>query len=157
MTSYRRSHNCGELNLTHVGQRVTLAGWVHRRRDLGKLIFIDLRDRFGLTQLLFDPEKIPADLFKYASTLRHEWVICVTGTVIAKAESNPKLRTGQIEIQIDALEVLSSSKTPPISINEEEEEAHEELRLKYRYLDIRRGPVARNLELRHHVMLSVRN
>ena len=157
MMDYRRSHNCGELNLSHVGQTVTLSGWVHRRRDLGGLIFIDLRDRFGLTQLLFDPDRVSKELFEKASKLRHEWVICVKGTVIAKAESNPKLRTGQIEIQIGELEILSSSKTPPISINEEEEEAHEELRLKYRYLDIRRGPVARNLELRHKTMLVTRN
>lgn len=157
MMDYRRSHNCGELNLSHVGQTVSLSGWVHRRRDLGGLIFIDLRDRFGRTQLLFHPDLTPKELFERASKLRHEWVITIKGTVLAKAENNPKLRTGQIEIQVDKLEILSSSKTPPISLNEEEDGAHEELRLKYRYLDIRRGPVARNLELRHKTMLITRN
>ncbi len=153
MIDYRRSHTCGELNLSHLNQTVTLSGWVHRRRDLGGLIFVELRDRFGRTQLFFDPH---TELFGAASKLRHEWVISVTGVVVAKAENNPKLATGQIEIHVKSLHILSSAKTPPLSMNEEEDEAHEELRLKYRYLDIRKGPLARNLELRHQTMLTIR-
>ncbi len=158
MFDYRRTHTCGALNSSFVGKEVTLSGWVHRRRDHGGLIFIDLRDRFGLTQLLFDPD-ISKELLEQASKLRSEWVISVRGTVIprAKGMTNPKMATGEIEIQVSELAILSPAKTPPFSISDEQIEVHEELRLKYRYLDIRRGQIAENLALRHKAMLVTRN
>ena len=153
---YRRTHHCGALNLADLEKRVTLSGWVHRRRDLGQLIFIDLRDRFGLTQLIFDPNK-DRDLHAVASKLRSEWVISVRGVVYKRGDPNPRLATGEIEVQVDELEILSPAKTPPFSINDQETEVNEELRLKYRYLDIRRGEIASNLVLRHRVMHHTRN
>ncbi len=159
MFDYRRTHTCGALTHTAIGQKVTLSGWVHRRRDHGGLIFIDLRDRFGLTQLLFDPAKVSAPTFESASRLRSEWVISIKGTVIPRAEgmTNPKLATGAIEIQVNELEILSAAKTPPFSICDEESDVNEELRLKYRYLDIRRGDISQKLVLRHKTMLTTRN
>lgn len=159
MFDYRRTHNCGELQFSDIDKTVTLSGWVHRRRDHGGIIFIDLRDRFGLIQLVFNPTTIQEKLFDQASRLRSEWVISVTGKVVARTEKmiNEKLPTGKIEIFIQDLEVLSPAKTPPFSICDEEIEVNEELRLKYRYLDIRRGLVANNLLLRHQVMLITRN
>jgi aspartyl-tRNA synthetase len=157
MFDFRRTHTCGALNKTHIGQQVTLSGWVHRRRDHGGLIFIDLRDRYGITQLLFDPAVNPSVHTK-ASDLRSEWVISIRGEVIARKEgmANSNLSTGDIEIQVQDLEILSQAKTPPFSICDEEVLVNEELRLKYRYLDIRRGMIAKNLVMRHNVMLSVR-
>ncbi|MGC1878140.1 MAG: aspartate--tRNA ligase [Rhabdochlamydiaceae bacterium] len=159
MFDYRRTHTCGELNRSHLKQTVTLSGWVHRRRDHGGLIFIDLRDRYGLTQLIFDPAIVSKEMFEHASRLRSEWVISIKGTVIPRAEgmTNPKLHTGEIEIQVKELAVLSPAKTPPFSICDEESDVNEELRLKYRYLDIRRGDIAKKLVLRHQAMLSTRN
>jgi aspartyl-tRNA synthetase len=159
MFDYRRTHTCGELTASHLKQTVTLSGWVHRRRDHGGLIFIDLRDRFGLTQLIFDPAVISAEMFAQASRLRSEWVISIKGIVIPRAEgmTNPKLSTGEIEIEVKELEILSVAKTPPFEICEEETDVNEELRLKYRYLDIRRGDIAKKLVLRHQTMLSTRN
>ncbi|MGB7128772.1 MAG: aspartate--tRNA ligase [Candidatus Rhabdochlamydia sp.] len=159
MFDYRRTHTCGELGSPHIGKIVTLSGWVHRRRDHGGIIFIDLRDRFGLTQLVFDPKTISEELFHQASRLRSEWVISIKGQVIARTEKmiNHKLPTGELEIYVKELETLSSAKTPPFSICDEDIEVNEELRLKYRYLDIRRGLVADNLLLRHQVMLTTRN
>ncbi len=159
MFDYRRTHTCGELTASHLKQTVTLSGWVHRRRDHGGLIFIDLRDRFGLTQLIFDPAIVSKETFEQASRLRSEWVISVKGTVIPRAEgmTNPKMLTGEIEIEVKELEILSQAKTPPFEICEEETDVNEELRLKYRYLDIRRGDVSKKLVLRHKTMLSTRN
>ncbi|VHO04698.1 aspartate--tRNA ligase [Candidatus Rhabdochlamydia sp. T3358] len=159
MFDYRRTHTCGELRSSHIGKIVTLSGWIHRRRDHGGIIFIDLRDRFGLTQLVFDPKTISEELFCQASRLRSEWVISVKGQVIARTEKmiNHKLSTGELEIYVKELEILSSAKTPPFSICDEDIEVNEELRLKYRYLDIRRGLIAHNLLLRHQVMLTTRN
>ncbi len=159
MFDYRRTHTCGELRSPHIGKIVTLSGWVHRRRDHGGIIFIDLRDRFGLTQLVFDPKTISEELFHQASRLRSEWVVSIKGQVIARTEKmiNHKLPTGELEIYVKELETLSSAKTPPFSICDEDIEVNEELRLKYRYLDIRRGLVADNLLLRHQVMLTTRN
>jgi aspartyl-tRNA synthetase len=159
MFDYRRTHTCGELNSSHLKQMVTLSGWVHRRRDHGGLIFIDLRDRFGLTQLIFDPAIVSKEMFEQASRLRSEWVISIRGTVIPRAVgmTNPKLPTGGIEIQVNELGILSSAKTPPFSICDEESDVNEELRLKFRYLDIRRGDIAKKLEMRHLAMLSTRN
>ena len=159
MFDYRRTHTCGELNRSYLTQIVTLSGWVHRRRDHGGLIFIDLRDRYGITQLIFDPAIVSKEMFAHASRLRSEWVISIKGIVIPRAEgmTNPKLLTGEIEIQVEELEILSSAKTPPFSICDEETEVNEELRLKYRYLDIRRGDISKKLEMRHRTCLATRN
>ncbi len=156
MFDYRRTHTCGELNASHTGKKVTLSGWVHRRRDLGGLIFIDLRDRFGLTQLAIDPVKNP-DLHAIASKLRSEWVVSVRGTVTLRSNPNARLATGEIEIEPSEIEILSSAKTPPFSISDEMVEVNEELRLKYRYLDIRRGDIAQKLILRHQTMQTMRS
>jgi aspartyl-tRNA synthetase len=157
MFDYRRTHTCGDLRHSHIQETVTLSGWVNRRRDHGGLIFIDLRDRFGITQLVFDPEKNPT-AHALAEKLRAEWVISVQGTVIARQAgmANPKLATGEIEVMIHTLDVLSSAKTPPFSIADEGVEVNEELRLKYRYLDIRRGEIAKKLAIRHKVMMLTR-
>lgn len=154
---YRRSHTCGDLRAANINSHVTLSGWVNRRRDHGGLVFIDLRDRFGITQLVFDPVKNP-DTHKLSETLRAEWVISIRGTVIARAEgmANPKLPTGEIEILVKDIEILSKSKTPPFSICDKEIDVNEELRLKFRYLDIRRGDVAKKLVTRHTAMLATR-
>lgn len=154
---YRRSHTCGELRKKDIQTIVTLSGWVNRRRDHGGLIFIDLRDRFGLTQLVFDPNKAPL-AHAQAESLRPEWVITIKGIVIARAEgmTNPKLETGDIEVVIQEMEILSKSKTPPFSICDDQIDVKEELRLEYRYLDIRRGDVAKKLQVRHKAMLAAR-
>lgn len=157
MFDYRRTHTCGQLTAKEIGKSVTLSGWVHRQRDHGGLIFIDLRDRFGITQLLFDPEH-REEAHSLAKSLRSEWVISITGTVISRGEglTNPKLPTGEIEIKVDKLEVLSKAATPPFSICDETIEVNEELRLKYRYLDIRRGDIVKKLAVRHKAMLATR-
>jgi aspartyl-tRNA synthetase len=151
---YRRSHDCGTLRKEDIAKEVTLSGWVHRRRDHGGLIFIDLRDRYGLTQLVFNPEKLPE-----SEKLRSEWVVSIKGKVIPRAEgmNNPKLETGDIEIDVREMSILSKARTPPFSICDETIEVNEELRLKYRYLDIRRGQIAKNLINRHKVMMATRN
>jgi len=153
---YRRSHDCGALRKEHLDQHVTLSGWVNRYRDHGGLIFIDLRDRYGLTQLVFDPEMNP-ELHAQAEKLRSEWVISVKGKVIPRAEGmeNLKLPTGEIEVIVDAMEVLSSAKTPPFSICDDTE-TNEELRLKYRYLDLRRGEISGKLVQRALAMRAAR-
>jgi len=155
---YRRTHRCHELTKEDIGKSVTLSGWVNRRRDHGGLIFIDLRDRFGITQLIFDPEISP-DAHKAAQKLRSEWVISVKGKVRARGEglTNQKLATGEIEIEVDEFQVLSKAKTPPFSISDDQTETHEDTRLKYRYLDIRRGDIAEKLVMRHKAMLITRN
>ena len=157
MSTYRRTFDCGSLRKENIDQIVTLSGWVNRRRDHGGLIFIDLRDRFGLTQLVFDPEKNP-NAHNIAESLRAEFVITVKGKVIPRAEgmTNSKLGTGEIELFVENIEILSKSKTPPFSIAEDQIEVNEELRLKYRYLDIRRGDVADKLITRHKAMMATR-
>ena len=150
------SHRCGELSLKNVGQDVVLSGWVHRRRDLGHLIFIDLRDRFGITQLVFNSEK-NAVLHAEAGALRSEFVISIQGTVTQREVKNPNLNTGDIEIEVSDLQILSSAKTPPFSICDEKLDIQETHRLKYRYLDIRRGAIQHNLVMRHKAMLAARN
>jgi aspartyl-tRNA synthetase len=157
MFDYRRTHTCGALRLSDKGQRVVLSGWVNRRRDHGGLIFIDLRDRFGLTQLVFDPEKNPA-AHQAGEKLRSEFVISIKGTVHSRQAgmANSKLPTGEIEIFVEEIELLSKAKTPPFSIADELIEVNEELRLKYRYLEIRRGDVAQKLLKRHQAMLATR-
>lgn len=157
MFDYRRTHDCGTLRKEHIGKTVTLSGWVNRRRDHGGLIFIDLRDRFGLTQIVFDPEKNPK-AHSIGEKLRAEWVISVRGTVIPRQPgmANPKLATGDIEVEIEEIEILSKAKNPPFSISDDNLEVNEELRLKYRYLDIRRGDIANKLVQRHKAMLATR-
>lgn len=157
MFDYRRTHDCGSLRKEENGKKVVLSGWVNRRRDHGGLIFIDLRDRFGLTQLVFDPDKHP-DAHQMGEKLRSEWVISIKGVVHLRREgmANPKLVTGDIEIFVEEIEILSKSKTPPFSVCDELIEVNEELRLKYRYLEIRRGDVANKLLKRHQVMLAAR-
>ncbi|NQT31371.1 MAG: aspartate--tRNA ligase [Deltaproteobacteria bacterium] len=152
-----KDHSCGELRKEAVGAKVTLAGWVDRRRDHGGLIFIDLRDREGITQVVFDPET-SADCHKTASEMRGEYVIQVTGEVSPrpKGTENPRLPTGDIEVIARSAVILNASKTPPFYINEEVE-VEEGLRLKYRYLDLRRPRMKKNLELRHRVIKFVRD
>lgn len=156
--NYKRTHDCGTLTAQNIGESVLLAGWVHRRRDHGGLIFIDLRDRYGITQIVFRPET-DASMHDLAGSLRSEWVLAVEGKVIPRGQGmeNPKLKTGAIEIDASKLEILSKAKTPPFSICEENLHVHEELRLKYRYLDIRRGEIAKRLVIRHKTMLAIRN
>ncbi len=155
---YRKTHTCNELRKKEIGEVVTLSGWVHRRRDHGGLIFIDLRDRFGLTQLIFDPE-VSKEAHTAASNLRAEWVISAQGKVRARGKglTNPQLDTGEIEIEVTTFEVLSKAKTPPFSICDDSTETHEDIRLKYRYLDIRRGNVAKKLAMRHKAMMATRS
>jgi aspartyl-tRNA synthetase len=156
--SYQRTYNCGTLTASMIGEKVTLAGWVNRRRDHGGLIFIDLRDRFGITQLVFDPEKNP-DAHKEAEKLRAEYVIAVEGEVIHRAEgmTNPNLYTGEIEVAVQEMRVLSKSKTPPFSVCDDFINVNEEIRLKYRYLDMRRGEISNKLVVRHKTMQTTRN
>lgn len=157
MFDYRRSHTCKELRLSDENTEVTLSGWVHRRRDHGGLIFVDLRDRFGLTQLVFDPH-VDAAAHTAAENLRSEWVISVRGRVRPRAEgmANPKLETGEIEVEVKELAILSKAQTPPFSICDEFIEVNEELRLKHRCLDIRRGEIAENLVTRHKLCMAAR-
>jgi len=152
-----RTHYCGELRKEQVGQTVTIAGWVHRRRDHGKLIFIDLRDREGIAQTVFNPE-VSAKAHAIASELRSEYVVRVKGKVQPrpKGTDNPKLATGGVELIVEEAELLNKAKTPPFYINEEVE-VDETLRLKYRYLDLRRERMQRNLILRHKVVKFMRD
>ena len=150
-----RTNTCGELNLQNVGQEVTLCGWVQRSRDLGGMTFVDLRDRYGITQLAFNMET-NAGLCDQARRLGREYVIQVKGIVIERASKNTKIPTGEIEIEVKELNVLNEAKTPPFTI-EDVSDGGDDLRMKYRYLDIRRNPVRRNLELRHRMAMLVRN
>ncbi|MEZ5198950.1 MAG: aspartate--tRNA ligase [Bacteroidales bacterium] len=150
-----RTHTCGELNISHMGAEITLSGWVQKSRDLGGMTFIDLRDRYGITQLVFNMETHAA-LCDQARKLGREFVISVSGTVAERSNKNPKMPTGEIEILVEKLVVLNSSITPPFTI-EENTDGGEELRMKYRYLDLRRAPVKRNLELRHKMAMETRN
>jgi aspartyl-tRNA synthetase len=151
-----RTHTCGQLRRTEIGQRVHLMGWVQGRRDHGSLIFIDLRDRFGITQVVFNAERNPS-VHQNAHTLRGEYVVAVSGVVAPRPEGseNPDLVTGAIEVLADSIEILNEAKTPPFMI-EDEADVTEVLRLKYRYLDLRRPKMQRILELRHRVTQHVR-
>ncbi len=155
--SFRRTVNNSELSLKDVGREVTLSGWVHRRRDHGGLIFIDLRDRFGLSQVVFDPTK-EKRAHEIAESLRSEDVITIEGKVSARTEgmANPNLKTGEIEVYVEHIEVLSKAKTPPFSIADEHIQVNEELRLKYRYLDLRRPGIPEKLVERHKAMMRIR-
>ncbi|MGV8812766.1 MAG: aspartate--tRNA ligase [Gelidibacter sp.] len=151
-----RSHNCGELRASHINNEVTLSGWVQRSRDKGFMLWIDLRDRYGITQLVFDEERTPKALMEQAQNLGREFVIQVKGTVIERASKNPNLPTGDVEILVTALTILNASLLPPFTI-EDDTDGGEELRMKYRYLDIRRNPVKNSLIFRAKVAQEVRN
>jgi aspartyl-tRNA synthetase len=152
-----RTHNAIELNRSKIGSVVTLAGWVDRRRDHGGLIFIDLRDRSGIAQVVFNPER-SRDCHALAGELRSEYVIQVTGQVSARPEGteNPRLPTGEIEVLADGVKVLNTSETPPFYINEDTE-VDEALRLKYRYLDLRRTRLQGNIMMRHRLIKMMRD
>ncbi|MFZ5554529.1 MAG: aspartate--tRNA ligase [Bacteroidota bacterium] len=150
-----RSHTCGELRIEHAGTEVTLAGWVQRSRDLGGMTFIDLRDRYGITQLAFNMD-VNADLCKKAREAGREFVLQVKGKVVERSSKNKNIPTGEIEIIVSELNILNVSKTPPFTI-EDETDGGDDLRMKYRYLDLRRNPVRKNLELRHRLGISTRN
>ncbi len=149
-----RSHNCGELRMSHEGQEVTLSGWVQKTRNLGGLTFVDLRDRYGITQLVFNMDT-DADLTEKARKLGREFVVKATGIVSERASKNPDRPTGDIEIEVKTLDILNASKTPPFSI-EEETDGGDDLRMKYRYLDLRRGPLKRNLMFRSKLAVETR-
>src|SRR6202050_5804397 len=150
----RRTKYCGALSASDAGQEVTLLGWVHRRRDLGQLIFIDLRDREGIAQIVFNKEQNAA-AHKKAEDLRSEYVVAVTGKVVARQKSNPEIPTGEVEVIANELRLLNVAKPPPFPV-EDEINANEETRLRYRYVDLRRPKPHRNLALRHKVLLEIR-
>ncbi|RDI49505.1 aspartate--tRNA ligase [Flavobacterium glaciei] len=150
-----RSHNCGELNASHINTEVTLAGWVQKSRDKGFMNWVDLRDRYGITQLIFDEGRSEKSVFELAKTLGREFVIQVKGTVIEREAKNNNIATGEIEILVTQLTILNASLTPPFTI-EDETDGGEDIRMKYRYLDIRRNPVKNSLLFRHKVAMEVR-
>ena len=150
-----RSHSCGELNATHINTEVTLAGWVQKSRDKGFMNWVDLRDRYGVTQLLFDESRTEKSIFELAKTLGREFVIQVKGTVIERESKNANMATGEIEILVSQMTILNAALTPPFTI-EDETDGGEDIRMKYRYLDIRRNPVKNNLLFRHKVAMEVR-
>jgi len=156
----KRTHHCNELRPAHIQQQVILSGWIHSRRDLGGLIFIDIRDREGRTQTVFDPSAMPKELFEKAAALRSECVVSISGRVRHRPEGtdNLKIPTGQIEVMADGLEVLNMAEVLPFPVDDPEAAArvNEELRLKYRYLDLRRPEMARNLKLRSRVAIATR-
>ena len=149
--------NCGDVRSEHIGKTITIAGWVHRRRDHGNLIFIDLRDREGIVQVVFNPEQA-AEAHRTAESLRNEWVVQVTGRVSTRPEGseNVDLATGKIEVHAEQMVVFNESKTPPFYVNEESE-VDELLRMKYRYIDIRRPSMRDTLILRHKVVKFIRD
>ena len=150
-----RTHSCGDLTASDINKEVTLSGWVQKSRDKGFMIWIDLRDRYGLTQLIFDEERTTPDLMEKAKNLGREFVIQITGTVIERQSKNPNMKTGAIEVLVSKLTVLNEAITPPFTI-EDTTDGGEDLRMKYRYLDLRRNPVKENLLFRHKVSMEVR-
>ncbi len=150
-----RSHNCGELNASNINTEVTLAGWVQKSRDKGFMNWVDLRDRYGITQLIFDESRTDKSVFEQAKTLGREFVIQVKGTVIEREAKNKNIPTGEIEILVSELNILNAALTPPFTI-EDETDGGEDIRMKYRYLDIRRNPVKNSLLFRHKVAMEVR-
>jgi aspartyl-tRNA synthetase len=149
-----RSHTCGELRISDIGKTVILSGWVQRSRDLGGMTFVDLRDRYGITQLAFNMETL-ADLCLQARKLGREFVVKASGKVVERHSKNSNMPTGEIEIQVEALTVLNSSKTPPFTI-EDESDGGDDLRMQWRYLDLRRNPLRENLTLRHKIGIETR-
>ncbi len=150
-----RTHTCGELRITHVGQPVSLTGWVQRQRDKGSILWIDLRDRYGITQLFFEEGSTPAALMLAAKEVGREYVIQAKGIVTERLSKNDKLITGDVELKVTELVVLNTAKTPPFTI-EDNTDGGDELRMKYRYLDLRRNPVRESLQLRHKVAQQTR-
>ncbi len=150
-----RSHNCGELTAAHINTEVTLAGWVQKSRDKGFMNWVDLRDRYGITQLMFDESRTEKSVFELAKTLGREFVIQVKGTVIEREAKNKNIPTGDIEILVTQMTILNAALTPPFTI-EDETDGGEDIRMKYRYLDIRRNPVKNSLLFRHKVAMEVR-
>ncbi len=151
-----RSHSCGELRASDINKEITLSGWVQKTRDKGFMIWVDLRDRYGITQLIFDEQRTPKDVVEKAKTLGREFVIQVTGTVIERESKNKNIPTGEIEILVSKLTILNEALVPPFTI-EDETDGGEDIRMKYRYLDIRRNPVKNSLMFRHQVAMKVRN
>ncbi len=151
-----RTFTCGDLNASHIKQTVTLAGWVQKTRDKGFMIWVDIRDRYGITQLIFDEERTQKNVFELAKTLGREFVIQVHGTVIERESKNKNISTGDIEILVDNLVILNQAILPPFTI-EDDTDGGEDIRMKYRYLDIRRNPIKNNLLFRHKVSMQVRN
>lgn len=151
-----RSHTCGELNASHINQEVTLAGWVQKSRDKGFMAWVDLRDRYGITQLIFDENRTDKAVFEKAKSLGREFVIQVKGMVIERESKNKNISTGDIEILVSELNILNEAQLPPFTI-EDETDGGEDIRMKYRYLDIRRNPVKNSLLFRHKVAMEVRN
>lgn len=150
-----RSRNCGELNASHINTEVTLAGWVQKSRDKGFMIWVDLRDRYGITQLIFDEQRTDKAVIEKAKSLGREFVIQIKGTVIERVSKNPNMATGDVEILVTELSILNEAQLPPFTI-EDETDGGEDIRMKYRYLDIRRNPVKNNLLFRHKVSMEVR-
>ena len=151
-----RTNNCGELSKTNLNQNVKLSGWVNKVREKGFIIWVDLRDRYGITQLVFDKERSSEELFSAAAQLGREFVIEIEGTVIERKNINEKISTGEIEILVSSIKILNKSIVPPFTL-ENESDGGEELRMKFRYLDIRRQPIKENLIFRHELSLEVRN
>ena len=150
-----RTHNCGELRKSDIGKQVSLSGWVQKMRDKGFMIWVDIRDRYGISQLIFDEQRTSKDLLNQAKSLGREFVIQIDGEVIERVSKNQNIPTGDIEILVKKLTILNSSATPPFTI-EDNTDGGEELRMKYRYLDIRREPIKKNLILRHQITQQVR-
>jgi len=150
-----RTHTCGELRIEHNGQHVTLSGWVQRTRDKGGMLWIDLRDRYGITQLYFEEGKTASHILDVARSLGREFVVKATGTVIERFAKNPNMPTGDIELQVTELEILNGSKTPPFTI-EDVSDGGDDLRMQWRYLDLRRNPLKNNLMLRHRIGIETR-
>ncbi|MBA6156172.1 aspartate--tRNA ligase [Tenacibaculum sp. S7007] len=150
-----RTHTCGELRASHINTEVTLSGWVQKSRDKGFMIWVDLRDRYGITQLIFDEERTSKDLMEKAKTLGREFVVQVKGTVIERQSKNANIPTGEVEILVSELEILNEAKLPPFTI-EDNTDGGEDIRMQYRYLDIRRNPVKDSLIFRHKVSMEVR-
>jgi aspartyl-tRNA synthetase len=155
--SLRRTHTCGDLNAKNEGETIVLNGWVHNWRNHGGIIFIDLRDRYGITQVVFNPANDLA-LAQKAASLRHEYVVAVKGIVHKRPlnMANPKMMTGEIEVIALQLEILNDSDTPPLHINDPDASESEELRFRYRYLDLRRPLMQRTIIFRHHVTAEAR-
>ena len=157
MGDLKRTHLCNDLGQENIGEEVILMGWVLRRRDHGGVIFIDLRDRYGITQIVFNPE-LNEEVHAKAHGLRSEWVLAITGKVDQRPDGmvNSKLKTGAIEVRVDELRILNKSKTPPFPLDEETE-ISDNLRLKYRYIDLRRPQMGETLVLRHKACQAIRN
>ena len=151
-----RTHTCGELRIDHVGQEVTLTGWVQRVRDKGGMVFIDLRDRYGLTQLILEEGKSAANVIAISKELGREFVVSVNGTVLERHSKNPDVLTGDVEISVLDIDILNESKVPPFLI-EDKTDGGDDIRMQYRYLDLRRNPVRESLQLRHKIGKAVRN